>query len=324
MRKSKRDSNTGSKYDGIADIHSHTCYSGFSQLFHFLKYPESVTSPEKMVDKAIKSDIDVLCVTDHNEIEGAIKAQKYTKMSKLDIEVVIGEEITTVDGELLGIFLNERIPQQLKVEETIEIIHEQGGLAIVPHPFSYFCPSLGWRTKDLPIDGVEVLNGAHIDPYVNKLAKKLFTGYFSNVGGSDAHSSKMMGNAFTRFKGRTADDLYNAITRKETEPSGKSSPLRHWMYWTMEIAYGVFNRLTRSSNNKKMINKNIDGFADPLALIDNLSTGKKIIAGCGCITFMGTPLPILCGVLGEGWMHWNGHKKWKEVTNKMKFYKKNV
>jgi len=311
-------------YTGIADIHSHTSYSGFSQLFHFLKYPESVTAPEKMVDKAIKSGIDVLCITDHNEIKGAIKAQKYARNNKLNIDIVIGEEITTTEGEVLGIFLNECIPQHLKVEGTIEYIHEQGGLAIVPHPFSYFCPSIGWRARDLPVDGIEVLNGAHIDPYVNKLAKTLFADYFSNVGGSDAHSPKMMGNAFTRFNGKTADELYNAIIHKETEAGGRSSPLRHWIYWTMEIAYGVFDRLARSSDDKKMDDKNIDGFADPMSLIDDLSTGKKIAAGCGCITFIGTPLPLLCGVIGEGWIHWNGHKKWKEVTKKVKSYKKSV
>ncbi|BDC36611.1 MAG: PHP domain-containing protein [Candidatus Methanoliparum thermophilum] len=301
---------------GIADIHSHTCYSGFSQLFHFLKYPESVATPDKMVDKAIEKNIDVLCITDHNEIDGAIRGQKYAKTGKLDIDVVIGEEITTASGEILGIFLNERIPPKLKVEETIDLIHEQGGLAIVPHPFSYFCPSIGWRARGLPIDGVEVLNGAHIDPYVNKLAKKLFANYFSNVGGSDAHSPKMIGNAFTIFNGKTSDELYNAIIHKETKAEGRSSPLRHWIYWTMEIAYGVFERLIRPPNNKK-ISEDTDWFADPLSLIDNLSIFKKIIVGCGCVTFIGTPLPLLCGMIGDGWTLWNGHKKWREVTNKV-------
>jgi len=63
---------------GHADLHTHTHYSGFNKAF-FIPYPESVTPPERMVDAAVKKGLDVLCITDHDEIEGALRAQRYSR-----------------------------------------------------------------------------------------------------------------------------------------------------------------------------------------------------------------------------------------------------
>ena len=63
---------------GRADLHTHTHYSGFGKVA-FIPFPESVTPPAKMVDAAVKKRLDVLCITDHNEIEGAWKAQRYVR-----------------------------------------------------------------------------------------------------------------------------------------------------------------------------------------------------------------------------------------------------
>lgn len=127
---------------GHADLHTHTHYSGFNKAF-FIPYPESVTPPERMVDAAVKKDLDVLCITDHNEIEGALRAQRYCRKEGLETEVVVGEEVTTADGHVLGLFLQEYVPMGLSAAETIDLIHSQGGLAVAPHPFSYLCPCLG-------------------------------------------------------------------------------------------------------------------------------------------------------------------------------------
>jgi len=138
---------------GHADIHTHTHYSGFNKTF-FIPYPESVTPPERMVDAAVKKGLDVLCITDHDEIEGALRAQRYVREKELETEVVVGEEVTTADGPVLGLFLQERIPLELSVAETIDLIHGQGGLAVAPHPFSYLCPCLGKKIlqeADCPI-----------------------------------------------------------------------------------------------------------------------------------------------------------------------------
>jgi len=93
----------GSPSIGRADLHTHTYYSGFSKV-GFIPYPESVTPPETMVDAAVKKGLDVLCITDHNEIEGALRAERYVRENGLEIEVVVGEEVSTADGEVLGLF----------------------------------------------------------------------------------------------------------------------------------------------------------------------------------------------------------------------------
>ncbi len=295
---------------GRADLHTHTCYSGFNRLF-FIPYPESVTLPEVMVDAALKKGMDVLCITDHNEIKGAWKAQEYVKANRLAIEVVTGEEITTADGEILGLFLQERIAPGLTAAETIELIHDQGGLAVAPHPFSYRCPSLGRRVEQLKLDGIEVLNAGHRDAYVNRLAQEEAGSSFAHTGGSDAHSPRMLGDAYTLFPGRTADDLYKAIIRKETEPGGGPAPLCHWILWNIGIAHGVAAKLILSLTADYIP----DG--DPLARIYCMRRHNKVIAMCSCMLFMVTPLPIICGILGEGWLRWKGRKKWKEVHSTM-------
>ena len=289
---------------GGADLHTHTYYSGFNRVL-FIPHPESVTPPEKMVETAIEKGLDVICVTDHNEIQGAWQAERYVRENDLEIEVVAGEEITSADGEVLGLFLQGFIPRDLSAEETIERIHDQGGLAVAPHPFSYRCPCLGTKIKVLDLDGVEVLNAAHRDPYVNRLAQLEFRSLFAHTAGSDAHAPAMLGDAYTGFPGQSAEDLYHAIKRKETEPQGASTPLRHWIRWCMEVAHGVFQKLSEDST--------VDhGPNDPLEVVDQMRRRYKLIALGGCMAFMLTPLPLICGMAAEGWIRYKGWKKWEE------------
>ncbi|MBQ8373458.1 MAG: PHP domain-containing protein, partial [Candidatus Methanomethylophilaceae archaeon] len=160
---------------GKADTHIHTEYSGFSYL-GVMKFPESVTSPEQQVDKARKNGMDVLGITDHDETRGAFIGQAYAKRFD-DIEVIVGEEVTTADGEVIGLFLNEKIPKGLPVEETIDIIRSQGGIVIAPHPFSFHVFGLKERIFELDIDGFETINGGHPDRYSNAFAKRVMDAY---------------------------------------------------------------------------------------------------------------------------------------------------
>ncbi len=303
----------GSLSMGRADLHTHTYYSGFSKV-GFIPHPESVTAPETMVDVAVKKCLDVLCITDHNEIKGAWRAQRYAREEGLEIEVVAGEEVSTADGEVLGLFLQERIPKGLSAAETIDLIHDQSGLAVAPHPFSYRCPCLGAKINELCLDGVEVLNAAHRDLYVNGLAQKSASLSFAHTGGSDAHSPRMLGDAYTEFPGKSADELYQAIRRKETKPRGGPAPLRHWILWNMEIAHGVAKKLIASFRFRFEGEEHTPD-DDPLGKIDLMRRHNKVIAMCGYMAFMATPLPLVCGTVGEGWIRWKGRKKWKEVSS---------
>ena len=90
-----------------ADTHVHTYYSGTTN-YKILRFPESVASPETQVDCARKHGMSVVCITDHSEIKGAFRAERYGRGLK-DIDVVVGEEVMTSDGEIIGLWLNEFI-----------------------------------------------------------------------------------------------------------------------------------------------------------------------------------------------------------------------
>ena len=113
-----------------------------------LRFPDSVTEPEEVVMKGREVGLNVLCITDHNAVLGAHKARDHARKVG-GIEVVIGEEVSTADGEVIALFIEERIPEGLSIEETIKKVREQGGITIAPHPYSLHCPCLKDRIFDL-------------------------------------------------------------------------------------------------------------------------------------------------------------------------------
>lgn len=257
---------------GKADTHVHTEYSGIARL-GVLKFPESVTTPEQQVDRARENGMDVLCITDHDEIVGAFKAQEYAGQFD-DIEIVIGEEVTTSDGEIIGLFLNEKIPDGLTVEETIDIIRSQGGLTIAPHPFSFHVAGLQEKIFSLDLDGFEVINGGHVDNYSNAFAQAVmdkYPGRWAPISGSDAHSVYTAGFNWTEFEGNTAEDFRRAVLNKTTVPVGRPASVLHELKWSMEVVWGGQNMMYRS-----IIHRLPDDDEKPLVTkINSISKLKK-------------------------------------------------
>ncbi|MGI5965005.1 MAG: PHP domain-containing protein [Candidatus Methanomethylophilaceae archaeon] len=236
---------------GRADTHVHTIYSGIAR-FGVLKFPESVVSPEKQVDNARKNGMDVLCITDHNETYGAFAAQKYAKKYD-DIDVIAGEEVMTSDGEIIGLFLNERVPEGLTAEETVDIVRSQGGLTIAPHPFSTHVCGLQEKMFEVDIDGIEVINGGHVDPYSNAFAKTVaerYPGRWAQISGSDAHSRCTSGYNWTEFEGNTAEDFRKAVLNRTTVPVGTPAPVLTEVQWSMEVVYGGQKLMAKSLMGK--------------------------------------------------------------------------
>ncbi len=266
---------------GKADTHMHTEYSGF-QKFGAIKFPESVVQPNELVDHARRNGLDVVCVTDHDEFQGAMLAEKYAKATYDDIEVIKGEEITSSDGEIIGLFLNERIPEMLPVEETVDMIREQGGLVIAPHPFSFHVPGLKERILHLDIDGFEVTNGGHPDPYSNMFAKLVmdrYPGRWAETYGSDAHSAFTTGHGYTEFPGNTADDLRKAILNKKTKSVGKAAPVFGQVQWSVDVVIGGQKLMYRSLKGK-LRNVPKDHLIEKINSINDLKKATGILAGC--------------------------------------------
>ena len=177
------------------DMHTHTEYS-----------PDSRT-PVKAQAAAIKdAGLDVVCATDHNTVEGALRLREIAD----GFRVVIGEEVSTRDGDMIGLFLEKAIPRDLSAEETIARIHDQGGLVSVPHPFSrnrlfhLRRAALDRVWKD--IDCIEIFNAREAFTQDN-LRAAAFAREKNIPGavGSDAHRASEIGRAWVEveeFKGR--------------------------------------------------------------------------------------------------------------------------
>ena len=183
-------------------MHTHCEYS-----------PDSRT-PIAVQALAIKaSGLDVVCATDHNTIEGALRLRE-----KADgFRVIVGEEISSRDGEIIGLFLERAIPRGLSAEETIAQIHEQGGLVSVPHPFSrnrlYHLRRDALERVYARIDCIEVFNAREAFAADNRRAEA-FAKDKSIPGavGSDAHRVSEIGRAWIEvdeFAGR--DDFVAAL-----------------------------------------------------------------------------------------------------------------
>jgi hypothetical protein len=198
---------------GRADLHVHSRCSDGAQ------------SPEAIVLAAARRRLDVIALTDHDDIRGALRARDAAAAEPtLGVEVVVGEEISTLNGHLLGLFLSERVPPGLSAQRTIELIHAQGGLAIAAHPFHPLRGaarghrSLGVLVPDLPLDGLEVVNNAGVFSrlYDAWAALRNVEWMLPVTGGSDAHDVWYLGSGLTRFPGRTAAELRAALESGRT------------------------------------------------------------------------------------------------------------
>ena len=278
----------------LADTHIHTRYSGFDQV-SFIPYPESFIEPSAVVGLAVMKGISVVCVTDHNSIEGAFKAREEAgSIDGCEVDVVIGEEVSTLDGELIGLFLNDHVSPGASAEETIEAIHSQGGLAVAPHPYSVIFPSLGDMVFDLRLDGIEAFNASQRDGTSNAMAERAARDRgISPLGGSDAHYFRVLGKGYTRFEGGTGDELYQAIRKGKTDFGGDTATFSDFLFWSWGVSMSSTGMVWRSLWGQGYV-------SDPLEKeIDCLSRRNKILALVGGMIYTFTPLPVISTIAGE-------------------------
>ncbi|HXN91944.1 MAG TPA: PHP domain-containing protein [Candidatus Sulfotelmatobacter sp.] len=197
---------------GRADLHMHTTFS------------DGWPSPRELVDYASAAGLNVIAVTDHDTIEGAVRAADHAaRRSKL--QVVIGEEISSRNGHIVGLFLERRIRPGMSAAATVHAIHDQGGLAVAVHPFwrtqrparGGMVHGVGWLAAELDFDAVEVENATPGFYVFNQMARRLNVGLASaELGGSDAHILDAIGRAYTEFPGKTPKALRTAIESATT------------------------------------------------------------------------------------------------------------
>jgi predicted metal-dependent phosphoesterase TrpH len=172
------------------DCHLHTVASG-----------DAVLTIEQLVGRARQAGLDVVCVTDHNLTSAAVAAAEAAARGDLDLRVIVGEEIRTPDGDVIGLFLTERIPYVLPLAEVVGRIRDQGGLVYVPHPFDPVRSSIGRVLPELcaagEVDVIEVFNAKIEDQALNEKAAAVAAEFgIPAAAGSDAHDADGVGAAY--------------------------------------------------------------------------------------------------------------------------------
>jgi predicted metal-dependent phosphoesterase TrpH len=193
------------------DLHVHTTYSH-----------DSVITPKDLIFYAKKRGLDGVAVTDHDRIDGALKIAKET-----DFLIVPGIEISSLNGHIIGLNVDELVPAKLSVDETLDRIHDAGGIAVACHPVTFFKESLKGHISSR-FDAVEVINSSSF-PFnysvrrSGEIASRLG---IARVAGSDAHYGPEIGYAYTLVNAESkVDEVVNAVRKGLCSPHGRAIPV---------------------------------------------------------------------------------------------------
>jgi predicted metal-dependent phosphoesterase TrpH len=206
-----------------ADLHIHTTAS------------DGVASPEMVLDwVCTRTDLAVIAITDHNTNAGAIEAAELALSGRYPVEVIVGQEVESADGHIIGLWTPELVRPGLPAAGTVAAIHAQDGIAIAAHPFApRFWARAGLDRGDRDVydktefDGIEIANSTPLLFLSNWFARFYWTTHHQRLactGGSDAHILPVIGSSRTFFQGTTAAEL-----RTRAALPG-ISPRRNWRY----------------------------------------------------------------------------------------------
>jgi predicted metal-dependent phosphoesterase TrpH len=204
-------------YDGVgtADLHVHTALGdGMAEIPELLAHIEEQT------------ELSIVAITEHDSLQPALLAREAWAKGTYRFQIVTGMEITTIEGHLLALYIEEPVPCLRRLAPTLEAVHRQGGLCVIPHPLTWLTRSIGQRmiervlqdgTDGVFFDGIELGSspaGRATGSKARRLNRERF--HLAEVGGSDAHFLDAVGAAQTMFEGATAEDLRRAILAKQT------------------------------------------------------------------------------------------------------------
>lgn len=201
-----------------ADLHTHSHYSR-----------DSVLSPDAYIEGCVRKGITCAAVTDHNEVRGALLIRE-----RAPFRVIVGEEVKTTEGELIGLFLRELVPRGMTPEETVRCIHEQGGVVIVPHPYDIFRRSVIKRSAleriAGQVDAIEGFNCRNIlarhDAAARALARRAGKPLSA---GSDAHSPWELGGVQIEMEDFETPREFLASLAAGRINGRRSLPMVHWI-----------------------------------------------------------------------------------------------
>jgi predicted metal-dependent phosphoesterase TrpH len=203
---------------GRADLHIHTVAS------------DGTADVVTIVERAARSDLDVIAITDHERIDAALAGRAIAQDRGLAVEVIVGEEVTTLGGHLLALFIERRIAPYRPLGRTIADVHDAGGIAIPAHPLvPYPLCAQGFVLRrllddpDLSVhpDALETFNPTALGrPWHDRVVRFADRHGLAHIGDSDAHALEAVGSGWTTFPGSSAADLRAAIVARTTEHGG--------------------------------------------------------------------------------------------------------
>jgi predicted metal-dependent phosphoesterase TrpH len=222
------------KHHGKADIHIHSAADdGLATPAEIVEYVEQHT------------DLDLIAITDHDTIHGGLEAAELAARRNYCVQVLPGIEVTSRGGHVLALGVTRPIRMLQSLDDTIAAAHEQGGFVVIPHPLSWLTTSVGRRALERILQnprsksgvvGIETLNptfaGRVMHERVCQLNRERW--HLPETGGSDAHSLSLIGSAYTRFEGRTAEDFRRSLACGTTQVGGR--------FWTLEDHTAIAGR----------------------------------------------------------------------------------
>lgn len=205
-----------------ADLHVHSRAS------------DGVSPVSAILEAAVEARLAVIAITDHERIDAALAARAIAKDRGLPVEVVVGEEITTRGGHLVGLWLERPVPPLRSLRSSIAAVHEQGGLAFAAHPLvPYPLCAQAWtlrRLLDDPDerfhpDALEAFNPTFFGRLAHRRVREFAARHgVAVVGNSDAHAADQVARGWTEFGGSTGADLRAAIAARATSAHGTFHP----------------------------------------------------------------------------------------------------
>ena len=232
---------------------------------------DGLSSIEEILDSAERAGLNVIALTDHDDIRGAFALRELAARRSSPVEVVVGVEITTRSGHLLALWIEDEVPMFCSLAHALARIHQAGGIAIVPHPLSYLTFSIGegalrqlaaYGDGARMVDAIEVRNPSYAGRVRASRAAWLNTHVLriAETGSSDAHHAALVGTCWTDFPGSTSAELRSALRERATTADGRSWTLREhldgaakqqWRSMVRDPLKRVGRRMARSKKMKK-------------------------------------------------------------------------
>ncbi|MEM4348450.1 MAG: PHP domain-containing protein [Candidatus Anstonellaceae archaeon] len=216
------------------DFHIHTNYSF-----------DSLSEPKQVVLEAEKKGLDAIAITDHDEIRGALEAKRHVEKLGLKLQVIVGEEVATDEGDLLVYFVKKRI-EPAGLAEVLAQAKKQNAVCVAAHPYDFARSGIAVEKleKDIlkGIDGIEVFNARVSFAQINQKAFEFcLKSSKAQFAGSDAHHLSEIGKAYVEFEGVKRLDA-RAVLGAKRRIAGSLSPFFVHFYSRLAI-------LRRNLNN---------------------------------------------------------------------------